>query len=290
MTKVQKFLLIPTLLLITILISSFSVGGVVFASEENSFSIEYHLNGGQNTAQNPLSYETGKEVALLDPSREGYQFLGWFTNENLSEDSKISVISAESAKNIDLYAKWAKIYKITYVLDGAENNTNNPSSFYNSQGTITLSNPLKKGYSFMGWYSTKDFQDDTKITEIDADSLSSDLTLYAKFSLSSIGTPVEDNPPSLIWLWILLGVVWAALIVLLLVWMFGVKKTLVFKKGNYEIAKVTLKWNEEIKYPKNLKDYNWYYGKNKKPFNRKTMGFLNRTVYYLKNNEKDNKN
>lgn len=44
-------------------------------------------------------------VKLKDPERQGYTFLGWYTNAKCS-GSKVTYIKAETAKDYKLYAKW----------------------------------------------------------------------------------------------------------------------------------------------------------------------------------------
>ena len=88
-------------------------------------------------------------------------------------------------------------YNITYNLNGGKNNTANPAS-YTTGTEITLKNPTRSGYTFMGWYS--DAKLTKKVTKIPANS-TGDKTLYAKwekaytitYNLSS-GTNNSANP------------------------------------------------------------------------------------------------
>ena len=78
-----------------------------------------------------------------------------------------------------LYAKFAKIpqsFVITYVLDGGTNY--NPET-YTEGAAVVLSDAVKNGYTFDGWYTESDFIN--KITEISAEQ-TGDITLYAKFT------------------------------------------------------------------------------------------------------------
>lgn len=82
---------------------------------------------------------------------------------------------------------WAEIkpastqsYKISYVLNGGKNNTNNPVN-YNGSKTIALKNPTKKGYTFQGWYLDSNFT--KKITTI-AKGSKGNKKLYAKWIIN----------------------------------------------------------------------------------------------------------
>ena len=49
----------------------------------NTYSITYNLNGG--TASNPSSYtKTSSTIALSNPTKSGYQFMGWYGSNDVS--------------------------------------------------------------------------------------------------------------------------------------------------------------------------------------------------------------
>ena len=116
-------------------------------------------------------------ITLPVITKENYIFLGWYTDSECTNE--ITEISAEQTGNITLYAKFAKLpqnFAITYVTDGATHY--NPASY--TEGTaVVLSDAIKAGYTFEGWYTESDFTN--KITEISA-TQTGDITLYAKFT------------------------------------------------------------------------------------------------------------
>lgn len=61
-------------------VPAFAVVLLVTAISANAYTIKYNLNGGTNHPDNPTSYASGWEskLELKDPSREGYEFLGWY--------------------------------------------------------------------------------------------------------------------------------------------------------------------------------------------------------------------
>lgn len=67
-------------------------------------------------------------------------------------------------------------YKIKYILNKGKNNKLNPATYSNKN--IKLQAPIRKGYTFAGWYTDKKFK--TKITTIKA-SVKQDIILYAKW-------------------------------------------------------------------------------------------------------------
>ena len=63
---------------------------------------------------------------------------------------------------------------IIYELDGGVNNANNVSTFNKNSGTITLYDPTKEGYEFVGWKYNGNI-----ITKIDTNAINEDITLIA---------------------------------------------------------------------------------------------------------------
>ena len=76
-------------------------------------------------------------------------------------------------------------HTITYKLYGGKNNTSNPAYYTNKN--ITLKKPVKKGYSFVGWYLEPTYLN--KATTINA-SKKKNVTLYAKWKINAI--PAKD--------------------------------------------------------------------------------------------------
>ena len=73
-------------------------------------------------------------------------------------------------------------YDIQYVLNGGVNSKNNPAKYTVESDDITLESPTTErfGSAFAGWYTTKSFTDESKITVIEKGSYG-DVTLYAKW-------------------------------------------------------------------------------------------------------------
>lgn len=72
--------------------------------ELEKYTITYHLNNGNNHEQNVVSYTVEDEVTFKEPTREGYTFLGWYTDSKFTK--KISSITKGTTGDKELYAKW----------------------------------------------------------------------------------------------------------------------------------------------------------------------------------------
>ena len=118
--------------------------------EATTYQINYHLNGGTNNVDNPLTYtiET-PTITLLSPERTGYTFDGWYSDAEFN--TSVTSIKKGSIGDINLYAKWnVIIYSITYELNGGINDESNPST-YTIESSISLANPSRVGYQFSKW-------------------------------------------------------------------------------------------------------------------------------------------
>ena len=142
------------------------------------YQITYNLNGGKNNKKNPKTYKTtSKKIKLLNPSKKGYVFKGWYRDKKFKK--KVTAIEKGSTGKVTLYAKWAKEkYTITYKLNGGKNNKKNPKTYTITSKTIKLAAPIRKGYVFKGWY--RDKKCTKKVTSIKKGSTGK-MTLYAKW-------------------------------------------------------------------------------------------------------------
>ena len=122
-----------------------------------SYTIEYELNNGTNNAENISNYTIEQTVALKNPTRDYYRFDGWYDTESYT-GAPISKIEQGTAENKTLYAKWTPIqYEIEYKLNDGTNNENNALT-YNTEQEITLKNPTRAGYAFLGWFANDNFE------------------------------------------------------------------------------------------------------------------------------------
>ena len=144
--------------------------------------LTYQLNGGTNNKDNvPTFTVEDADIALKAPTKPGYTFGGWYTTKDFEDGSEIETISAGTTEPITIYAKWNLVTnKVTYNLNGGTNNGGNTADFTVEDADIELKAPTKDGYTFGGWYTTKDFKEGTKVDKIAAGTPEA-LELYAKW-------------------------------------------------------------------------------------------------------------
>ena len=118
----------------------------------NLYTLSLNANGGgEGDYQTPLiPSQSSVYGAKIDKpknmTRRGYKFMGW----------KPEIPETMPAEDLICEAQWEIInYDIEYQLDGGVNPNNNPSSYTVECDEITLSDPTRIGYKFIGWQEGK---------------------------------------------------------------------------------------------------------------------------------------
>jgi uncharacterized repeat protein (TIGR02543 family) len=154
------------------------------------YNIQYELNGGNNSPDNPTTYTIDNEkITFESPSKLGAKFTGWYSDKDFK--LKITEIPQGSTGDTKIYAEWElEIFDIKYELNGGNNNPNNPSNYTFESKTITFESPVKNGANFVGWFNDKNLT--KKITGILQGSVG-DTIIYAKWDLDVYNIQYELN-------------------------------------------------------------------------------------------------
>ncbi len=84
------------------------------------YNVEYFLDGGSLENENPQIYTIESlEQSLISPTKNGYEFCGWFTNSTYTDE--INAIGNGMFGDISVYAKWkvAPLEISAFVEDGS---------------------------------------------------------------------------------------------------------------------------------------------------------------------------
>lgn len=116
-----------------------------------------------------------------NPSKEGYTFEGWYTDNSLSKlwNFDKDLVS----ENVTLYAKWKKLntevekFNVAFESNGG-NTIDTQVGIQKGTRVIKPMDPKREGYTFEGWYSDNSFK---QSWNFDTDTVESDMTLYAKW-------------------------------------------------------------------------------------------------------------
>ena len=115
---------------------------------------------------------------ILTPTREGYTFIGWFTDKSGGSPFVFGENGTSISGDLNLYAHWqVNIHTVTYKYnDGATADKTAEIAFGTALNTdATEEKPSRDGYIFKGWYI------DSACTVMATTMPDSDITLYAKW-------------------------------------------------------------------------------------------------------------
>ena len=149
-------------------------GGSSGTITPGSYLVRFNSNGGSGvTAQHVAP--GGYAVKPESPTRPEYSFVGWYSDANLTYEFDFS---KKITSGMILYAKWKEnptIYQVVFNANG-RSGVEGQSIKYRNKVTKP-ENPVRDGWSFVGWYSdsnlTQKFDFNTEVT--------SNLVLTAKW-------------------------------------------------------------------------------------------------------------
>lgn len=156
-----------------------SSGGGSGGSEDDkptitTYTITYMTNGGSEIDQQTVAAGSIITDTPSTTTREGYEFIGWYYDENLTEEV---VFPYKVMGNSIFYAKWKQVENV--IITFITNCDLVLASKTVQVGTmIDLDTLIRTGYTFDGWYSDQEFNTkvESPITAIE------NITLYAKWT------------------------------------------------------------------------------------------------------------
>lgn len=133
------------------------------------YKVKFESNGGSEIQDKNYNADM-PNFDLPVPTREYYDFAGWYANSDLSGDR---VVDFSTDKDVTLYAKWiAKEYTIKFYSNGGESVKSHIYSVESAD--FTLPSIRKEYYDFIGW-----FDENGKKYEVISSKNPQDTTLYA---------------------------------------------------------------------------------------------------------------
>ena len=149
------------------------------------------------TSQYPSTYTFEQEEPLTNPTRTGYDFVGWYTDSACTDGNEIEAIPDDQATGgITVYAKWtAQEYTITYRDQYNQNYSGSneeslPDTHTYNVATVLVAG-VRSGYTFGGWYTDSDCT--AQVAQIGANTRTADFTLYAKWIKNSYDIVYRDQ-------------------------------------------------------------------------------------------------
>lgn len=121
-----------------------------------TYSIKYVLNGGSKVS-NIAKYTIDTDYDFKNPTKTGYLFLGWYSDEQLT--CRVDRISRGSTGNLTLYAGFTPItYYIRFNNNGVDEGTYMPTMQirYDESAELTPVAFSEAGFAFTGWNTKAD--------------------------------------------------------------------------------------------------------------------------------------
>ena len=165
----KKFRFLLTAILFAIVLCAVSACG------KDIVKLSFETNGGSSIET--VEVKKGESYELPVPTRTGYEFDGWFTDENFSGSA---VTSTTPESNLTFYAKWTQLYTVTLDLDGGSLSTTSLSlkagvNLYNAVKELA---PSKANHQFGGWFKGDDALSESAVMP------SENVTLKAKYKVA----------------------------------------------------------------------------------------------------------
>ena len=167
--------------------------------EANSYDIVYRDKNnatfsGLFAGEYPEKYTYDRNTTLVSPTRVGYDFVGWFSDAACTQPIT-QIPAGYDTQAVTVYADWtAQQYTITYCERyGAEfggTTTGLPTTHTYDQTTV-LGTTTKEGYTFAGWYTDEDCQN--QVNQIGAFTKTENFYLYAKFDANKYDIVYKDQ-------------------------------------------------------------------------------------------------
>lgn len=175
----------------------------------NSTGGTVKISGGEEGEYTVGSYLEGQNTSITATPKEGYDFMGWYSNENCtkleSQDLTLSINNIQA--NHLYYAKFMiQQFSVTAVANHPNDKKNSTVQFsspsseasdtrvtvkVNYNGSATFVANAGEGYEFVGWYSDENCQKlVNKTTPYTVSSIKADCTLYAKFKIINLNLKV----------------------------------------------------------------------------------------------------
>ena len=159
-----------------------------------SYTVTFDVQG-HGTAPKAQTVDYGKKAATPKaPTESGYAFGGWYQDAACKQEFKFST---KITGDITLYAKWDEAYTLKFHTNGG-NSLKSINAAKGSTVDLKKYKPTRSGYSFVGWYQTKDLKSGTQVSVqsmkekyADADGV---IHVYAKWKKMDTTNPKTGDP------------------------------------------------------------------------------------------------
>lgn len=147
-------------------------------------------DNGHGTAPEPQTVNKGEKVKKPEnPTAEGYDFGGWFTDDKCTKEYDFD---SDVNESFTLYAKWTpKTAGKFAVRFDTQGHGEAPETQYVAEGEKAEKpkDPSADGYDFGGWYEEKECRNKYDFSK----PVNEDIDLYAKWTKNDKGSGHDDD-------------------------------------------------------------------------------------------------
>ncbi|MBP5582358.1 MAG: ribosomal protein L7/L12, partial [Bacteroidales bacterium] len=156
-----------------------------------NYTITYNANEGEFAVTPVSNYKYGDEIVLATPTREGYDFGGWYNNSNLV-GTEFTKVEATETGNKEFWAKWdVQSYDVTLNVNEGTINSGNLTIYTYGTLAILPQDVTKVGHKFDGWFDNEGLSG-TAVTQISKGS-AGDKTFYAGWTPRTYTVTLQTN-------------------------------------------------------------------------------------------------
>ncbi len=150
----------------------------------NRYTVSFETNGGSVVNAQTVDYNTAI-TKPSDPTKTGYTFGGWYTDEALQTSY---VFTSSVTDSFTLYAKWtANDYTLSFDKNSGTGTATAVAVTYDAQ-IGTLPTLTREGYTFDGWTI-----DGSKITNTTVWNYTENKTAVASWTIIALPAPTMTN-------------------------------------------------------------------------------------------------
>ncbi|MDE7263207.1 MAG: InlB B-repeat-containing protein [Anaeroplasmataceae bacterium] len=165
----------------------------------NMYTITFDSNGGSSVESQSVGYKH-KAQRPVSPTREGYIFVGWFTESSFIHE--FDFVNTEITGNMTLYAKWVERStdptKVKVIFN-SKGGSLVPELTNVEVGTKISKpqDPVREGYTFLGWFKDEDGPLTGKFN-FEEEVITEGITLFARWDIKTNVVTFHTNGGSTI--------------------------------------------------------------------------------------------
>lgn len=139
--------------------------------------VKYDADGGNVSGPAQATYKLGDYYGNKTATRNGYSFVGWYTEKNGKGNKILDTTTVTNEKAHTLYAYWSnEVCVVSFNANGGSGGLSSLNAVYdNAYGTLPT--PERTGYTFAGWYTSAN--GGSKISESTIVNSTGKIMLYA---------------------------------------------------------------------------------------------------------------